>query len=199
MQVQAADSAARNLVMAGTATVGLSTFPQSGGYARPVVQAPVAMSGFAIAFTIDDDQGHRLTDLRLDARLVAKLLSESYPGNVKVTRAYPALAGHPLNITEDPEFRALNPDVPDVGVVEAASTLIALNTDSDMMEALTSWIDADPEARDFLNGVPDPWGMQVNPNYRHVELPVSSWPLLDDFQLASDSPCYDTSRRRTSG
>lgn len=78
-------------------------------------------------------------------------------------------------------------------MVEAASTLIALNTDSDMMEALTSWIDADPEARDFLNGVPDPWGMQVNPNYRHVELPVSSWPLLDDFQLASDSPCYDTS------
>jgi hypothetical protein len=193
VQVQAADSAARNLVQAGTASVALSTFGQDGGYGRAVVQAPVAMSGFAIAFSIDDGSGHRLTDLKLDARLVAKLLTESYTGNNKVARAYASLAGNPLNITQDPEFRALNPDVPDVGVVEAASTLITLNTDSDMMQALTSWIDADPEARAFLDGDPDPWGMQVNRRYQGIDLPVSSWTLLDTFQLASDNPCYDNS------
>ena len=49
------------------------------------------------------------------------------------------------------------------------------------MWALTSWIDADPEARTWLDGYPDPWGMKVNENYRGIDLPVDNWPLLDDF------------------
>ena len=68
-----------------------------------------------------------------------------------------------------------------------------------MMWALTSYIDADPEARRWLDGVPDPWGMVVNPNYLRIDLPVTSWPLLDDFippQPVIDglsNPCYANS------
>jgi hypothetical protein len=51
------------------------------------------------------------------------------------------------------------------------------------MWALTSYINADPEARAWLNGKPDPWGMVVNPNYRGISknLPLTSWPLLDTY------------------
>jgi hypothetical protein len=49
------------------------------------------------------------------------------------------------------------------------------------MLALTSYINADPEARAWLNGTPDPWGMVVNPNYKGITLPIASWPLLDSF------------------
>ncbi len=47
----------------------------------PVVQAPVAVTGFAISYTIDDAKGHEYTKLRLNARLLAKLITESYPAD----------------------------------------------------------------------------------------------------------------------
>ena len=56
----------------------------------------------------------------------------------------------------------------------AASSLLSLNTSSDEIYALTSYINADPEARAWLNGSPDPWGMIVNPNYKGITLPTSS-------------------------
>ena len=65
----------------------------------------------------------------------------------------------------------------------AQSSLLSLNTSSDEIYALTSYINADAEARAWLDGTPDPWGMQVNPNYKGISLPVSSWPLLDSFIL----------------
>ena len=47
--------------------------------------------------------------------LLAKLLTESYPV-LGEDEADPALAGNPLNITDDPEFEALNPGIPQMGV-----------------------------------------------------------------------------------
>src|SRR6476469_2069384 len=59
-----------------------------------------------------------------------------------------------------------------------------MSSDSDMMTALTAYIDADPEARAWLDGTPDPWGMKVNPSYRKIALPVESWPQLDDWPMS---------------
>ena len=56
-----------------------------------------------------------------------------------------------------------------------------MSSDSDVMTALTSYISTDPEARAWLDGKADPWGMVVNPNYRKIALPVTSWPLLDTY------------------
>jgi hypothetical protein len=58
------------------------------------------------------------------------------------------------------------------------------------MWALTSYINADPEARAWLNGKPDPWGMVVNPAYQGIKLPVESWPLLD---TTTNGPDYTQS------
>ena len=74
----------------------------------------------------------------------------------------------------------------------SASTLFSVSSDSDVIAALTSYIDADPEARAWLDGAADPWGMRVNPNYKGLVLPVNSWPVLETFVSdlsAQGNPC----------
>src|SRR5207244_5500290 len=109
------------------------------------------------------------TSLNLNPRLLAKLLTESYPSSRSLKQSYSttvgnttsmALRSNPLDMAEDPEFRALNSTAAhSTAYLSAASTLYALSADSDVMEALTSYIINDPEARAWLAGAPDPWGM----------------------------------------
>ena len=145
----------------------------------PIVTAPVAVSGFAIAVDIDDANGKPVSGVRLDARLLAKLLTGSYHDNL-FGAFDPNIANNPANISDDPEFQALNPGLY-LSVDDPASTLLTLSTQSDVMYALTSYINADPEARAWLDGTPDPWGMVVDPPYKGIALPTSIWPLLDTF------------------
>jgi len=51
-------------------------------FQEPVVHAPVAATGYAISFVIDNAAGLPVTTLRLDPRLLAKLLTESYTAGV---------------------------------------------------------------------------------------------------------------------
>ena len=98
----------------------------------------------------------------------------------------PALANNPLNITEDPQFQALNPGINPIAIPgagsDAASELMAMSGNSDVMHALTTYINDDPTARAWLNGAPDQWGMVVNPAYKGIQLPVDQWPLLSTFE-----------------
>ncbi len=172
-----------------------STTPATG---PPIVNAPVAINGFAVATLIDDQNRNELTGVRLDARLLAKLLSESYPVLPEIARGDGggAMANNPLDITEDPEFLALNPTIQarTLGAVgqSRAAELIALSSNSDVIYALTSYINADPVARAFLDGTPDPWGMVVNPAYKSIALPTDFWDLKDTFQDTSlnQDPCW---------
>src|SRR5262249_55420660 len=158
------------------------------GFPRPVVHAPIAATGFAVSFVVDNKAGLPATTLRLDPRLLAKLLTESYPGVQDIATGdqeilhpcpgVPVSGTHectnPLNITLDPEFQALNPSITrGVGASAAASVLLALSTTSDVTWALTSYINADSAARTWLDGTPDPWGMMVNSAYKGIQLPVN--------------------------
>ena len=146
-----------------------------------IAYAPTAVTGWGIAFDIDrpNNKGQQMT-LKLNARLLAKLLTESYPGSI-LARARPGLQDNPLSMNLDPEFKQLNPGLDRVRFSEAASTLLALSTGSDIMGQLTAYIAADPDAMAFIHGEPDPWGMRVNPAYRDIALPVTTWPLLDTW------------------
>jgi hypothetical protein len=179
--VQTGEPQARNLLAAGSVTAALVSEPPSSPYPRPVVEAPIAASGFAIAFDVDNARHDPVQQLRLTPRLLAKLLTESYPAEIGVQHDHVALSGNPLNIAADPEFVALNPGIATRMATEGAATILALGSNSDVTRALTSYLDADPEARAGLDGTPDPWGMVVNPAYRHIALPVDVWPLLDTF------------------
>ncbi|MGO8876050.1 MAG: hypothetical protein ACLQNG_09850 [Acidimicrobiales bacterium] len=181
--VQTGEPEARNLLATGNAEAAFTSDPQPNGYGRPVVNAPVAVTGFSISYIIDGANGQPYTKLRLTPLLLAKLLTESYPAELPVQQEDPALSHNPLNITLDPEFIQLNPGITKgVAATESASEIIALSSDSDVMEALTTYINDNPEARAWLNGKPDPWGMVVNPAYEGIKLPVDQWPLLSTFE-----------------
>ncbi len=158
-------------------------------FTTPTVQAPIAVTGFAIAYVIDNADGTPYTQLKLDPRLLAKLMTESYYGTNNIQSGDPGIAKNPQSIYDDPEFQALNPTfrLPSGVQPAPAATLFSILAQADTIWALTSYINADPEARAWLNGYPDPWGMTVNPAYKGVQLPVESWPLLD---TSTDGPDY---------
>lgn len=202
--VQTGETQARNLITTGSSNAAFTTDGDPSGYGgRPVVTAPAALSGFAIGFNVDDASGHPTESLRLNGRLLAKLLTESYPSNVSIRNGYPKsgsgvnpLADNPLDISRDPEFQALNPTVGQTANGTSAAMLDFLSSDSDVTRALTSYLNSDPEARGWLDGKADPWGMVVNPAYRGIVLPVDSWPLLDTAEFPDfykNIPCLSYS------
>lgn len=187
--VQTGEPEAKNLLAEGSIQAAFEAGPPASRFTKPVVQAPSAVTGFAVVYAIDDAKGRQYVKLRFDARLLAKLLTESYPSNSTVQAEDKALWNprthmpNPLDLADDPEFRALNPGMPTtLTYPEAAATILINSSDSDATTALTSYINADPEARAWLNGKPDPWGMVVNPKYKGIKLPVASFPLLDTFE-----------------
>ena len=153
----------------------------------PPAYAPIALSGFVIAFnverlpTLDPKTGQynsleapfattRLGTIRLTPRLVAKLLSESYVAEMKGLTSFKDYSWAVHNATSlfsDPDFQQFNPEFSllDPGDVTSAAQLVTEFSDADATAALWQWINADPEATAWLAGVPDPWGMLVNPVY----------------------------------
>ncbi|MGZ6921070.1 MAG: hypothetical protein ACXVGS_17855 [Oryzihumus sp.] len=187
------DEAAFALMQDGTAAAAEVTGRVEGD--DRVGYAPTAVSGFGIAFNVDDPTtGLQRTSLKLDARLLAKLLTESYPGD-SIGALHPGLGDNPWSLQTDPEFLELNPGL---GLAFgrtsslAAATLLALSTGSGVMQQLTSYLAHDKDAMAFIDGRPDPWGMKVNPAYRHLALPVSTWPLLDTWvPTGTGNTCLD--------
>jgi hypothetical protein len=154
----------------------------------PQVYAPVAVSGLAIALNIewqsgfdatDDDrkrEGRRLSDLKLTPRLVAKLLTQSYRAGADITRD--SIKTNPLSIGSDPEFKKDNPDFTKQLDLPFGDMLVPLGQ-TDLATRLWQWILADPDAKAFLTGSPDPWGMKVNPVYQTQSWPQDNFPKSD--------------------
>jgi hypothetical protein len=154
----------------------------------PVGYAPTAVTGFSIGYVIDrPDNAGEFTDLRLNARLIAKLLTQSYLGS-DLGRGHPGIGDNPLGLMNDPEFIALNPGLSQISQ-EAGATLLSLSNSSDVIEQLTDYIAHDKAAMEWVNGKADPWGMKVNPNYKKISLPRSEWPLLDDYIPQTENTC----------
>ncbi|MDX6202968.1 MAG: hypothetical protein QOJ83_2468 [Frankiales bacterium] len=169
---------------AGLSDVGLVSRPLDAG-ALPLstfVYAPVALSGVVIAFQVDDANGVPVHTMRLNQRLVAKLVTASYR-----VADDPNVVGNPANLFNDPEFKALNPGVEWPSGAPGNHPILLADL-SDLTWVLTSWINADPQARAFLDGKPDEYGMHVNTAYRKLALPVSSFPLLDQHQADTFQP-----------
>ncbi len=136
----------------------------------PVVHAPVAVSGLVIGYNIQQAGSSRqVPRVRLDARLVAKMLTESYqcdlPGpNTQVVRGR-LPKENAQDVPRDPEFIKLNPDL---GYFENNTCRYDLQVpqgQSDYAAQLWRWLRSDPKAEAFLKGEPDEWGMRINPNF----------------------------------
>lgn len=196
---QVPDDVARNLVEVGQSPgLALMTNPVPADQEppdRPLVYAPVALSGLAIAFNIERqtdgdssaaDQllnGQRFLSMKLTPRLVAKLLTQSYQYAVATGPVHDQvpdyLQPNPVGLTVDPEFLALNPEYKGFAVhIRPPDAMVQLGG-SDVTSLLWSWVKADPDANAFLAGTPDPYGMVVNPNNKGLTLPTSTFPRGD--------------------
>jgi hypothetical protein len=166
---------------------------QTSTSSRQFTYAPIVTTGTAIAYYVDDIQtGLPITNLKLDARLLAKLLTNSYSYSFSECQAPvnpqtcdTAVENNPPDIFEDPEFYQLNPeytksDFQDPNIDDDDSAPIVLSGDSDMTYELTRWIESDPDARAFLAGHPDPWGMHVNTYFKTGQTyPIPAFENLD--------------------
>ncbi len=185
---QMSDAAGFNLMESGEGPAAVVSSKHTNTGTDPVGYAPTAVTGFAVGYIIDrPDNAGEFTSLRLNARLIAKLLSQSYLGS-DLGRGHPGMADNPLSIVTDPEFVKLNPDLTRVSQ-EAAATVLSLSNASDVIEQLTEYIAADADAAAFMAGKPDPYGMVVNPAYRDLTLPRAEWPLLDTYVPETQNSC----------
>jgi len=172
---------------------------------HPLVYAPVGLSALTLAFNIDHQppdnapaadsalNGQRFTTMKLTARLVAKLLTQSYRAAVPTTAAFSGYLQHnPLGLLTDPEFLSLNPEYK--GFVDTQATapdaLVQLDG-ADVTSLLWNWIKADPDASAFVAGKPDPYGMVVNPNNANLALPTSTFPRNDQSCDTLTDPTTD--------
>ncbi|MBU4213819.1 MAG: hypothetical protein KJ792_04090 [Actinobacteria bacterium] len=184
----------------GYASGVVSTYPEAEAPpgTSPLLYSPIAVTGFGIAFVIDDPTtGKQLTELNLSPRLLAKLMTGSYPGTAPVRGSRSDLANNPVSMGSDPEFLELNPSLSAASKVFywsgnslSFASLLSLRDPSDVVQALTSYVAADREAMAFIAGEADPWGMTVNSAYKGTSLPSARWPLADPWtETASAGSC----------
>jgi hypothetical protein len=184
-----------------------ATAANSGGASpteRQYTYAPLANSAIAFAYYIDNpNTGAPYTNLVLNARLAAKLLTQSYALEYDCSEPPPAggrsaKEHNPDTIFDDPEFYALNGGDTAANIAQFPNdstpytqygsfvpTVVAGN--SDITYELTGWIASDPAASAFLNGktvtgtLPGvgATSMAVNKNYQGVTFPEEQFVPLD--------------------
>ena len=79
--VQTGEPQARNLLAAGTIDGGLHQHPAPDGYSRPVVHAPVAVTGFAIAYRHRRREGQPVHHAAADAAAAREAADRVLPGD----------------------------------------------------------------------------------------------------------------------
>ena len=142
-----------------------------------IAYAPVAISGAVIAFNVDvatyrgspaalkARNGTRVPAINLTPRIVAKLITQSY--RLASPALNPKVAKNQPNLVSDPDFVKVNPGLAGLAEASLADVLMPF-TSSDAIKELWTWINADKDAKAFLHGAADPWGMKVNPVYKGV-------------------------------
>jgi hypothetical protein len=185
------DAARRQLVESSVPGLAVMTNPIPPDQVpanRPVVYAPVALSALTLAFNVERQPfsgvvdalaGARFPEMNLTPRLVAKLLTQSYRLATEGSVDPKYLEGNPIALTRDPEFLKYNPDYErrDQGN-KVSQPYVQLGT-ADTTALLWSWVLGDAEARAFIAGTPDEWGMVVNPANKGLDTPPPTYPLND--------------------
>lgn len=191
---QVADSVAKRQLNTSVPEMAFLTTPvpkDQTSATKPLVYAPIALSGLTISFLIESQggpnappevksqEGLRLSDVKLTPRLVAKLLTQSYRLAVDTTVGY--LKDNPYDLTKDPDFLAINPTFKDLSFSRGVPDVLVPEGLADVNAQLWAYVASDEDAMNFVQGLPDPWGMRVNPAYQGLSLPTDQFPKADPF------------------
>ncbi|MFG6403655.1 hypothetical protein [Microbacterium sp. P04] len=202
-----------------TSALALTSLPYSGEGTDNLVYAPIGLTAVSVAFAIDrfpkqdgtvpdevlDKARLPFESMKLTPRLIAKLLTTSYRDSLP-NDADRTHLGHkkgdeyvpnPRNLLFDPDFLAINDAewaqqaIAGVGI----SDMLIPQGRSDVATMLWRYVMADADARAFLEGNPDPWGMVVNkysstngtinPTGTGLSLPRDSFPKADPTEVAA--------------
>jgi len=159
------------------------THPDAAG----IDYAPVAQSALVVAFNIDyslaedsplyaSKNGTKVHELKLNQRLIAKLLTQSYrEDNPGAGWGNEVVQANPRALTVDPEFVSLNPEFATFNRVYPQGLFVPFGN-SDVYQHVWQWVVANPDAKAFIDGTPDPWGMKVNPTYQALGLTMGEAP-----------------------
>ncbi len=180
------DSIARSTLIEssqGSPQVTFSSYPVSAGElqtepernqlaAAKLAYAPVAISSVVIAFNAEFPNG-RQENLVVTPRMMAKLLTQSYPFTVPSTTGDTGKTSEHLSAkartysywNSDPDFRRANPDNWESFNQQNPSIVLPGPSGADAIRQVWRWIVADRDAVAFLDGSADPDGMTVNPYY----------------------------------
>jgi hypothetical protein len=178
-----------------------------GGEQDDLRYAPIAVGGLAVSFAVDRSPsaadgtpaeqlakaGLSFDSLKLTPRLIAKLLTASYLDSLPTYADKKHLGANARNLLLDPDFLDVNSDIPDwkfqAIVAPSVADLLVPQGRSDAAMQLWRYVLADAEAKAFLAGEPDPWGMtvnptsatdaKVNPSGTGLELPRDDFPKAD--------------------
>ena len=170
---------------------------------RTYAFAPLTVSAVAIAYWVDSPTNFQpVTNLKLDPRLVAKLLTLSYNFDGDACGGPPrggigcdnAIDGNPRTLFADPEFKQLNRHV-QAPLSATFQVPTVMSGHSDMTWEVTRWIADNKAASGFLQGQFDPWGMHVNTNYLGLKYPLDSFSGQDNYPVIAHkfSPAFPLS------
>lgn len=183
------------LSTAGGAGLAFTTVPIAGGAnGPPLVYAPVSVSAITFGFNIDEftTGGYLSTPIKLTPRLMAKALTQSYKNDLvdfipSKGKPGPTWAkNNAQNITTDPEFLKLNPEISPLAAQSTPLQPLLTEDHSAVNQQVWAWIQSDPSARKWLEGAPDEDGMVVNPDYQKLNLGEA--PAIDSYPRA-DPTC----------
>ena len=171
----------------GSAGLGIVSRPVEPGRLDPddpVTYAPLALSGVVIGFNVervpnvdgrtglptDPEEspisGVRVASIDLTPRLVAKMLTQSYRSQFgNFSPHYPWIDANPVSLAADPDFVRYNPEFAQLAPRSPLGRLVLEQPSADAAYELWRWVLADPEARTWMAGAKDQWGMTVNPVY----------------------------------
>lgn len=126
--------------------------------------------------------GTRFDSIKLNQRLIAKLLTQSYQFDVAYGQAS-NLGKNPFDLARDPEFLELNPEFKPQGYSmllpnSLGRTLLNAGL-ADSADLLWRYVLSDADARSFLAGKADKWGMVLNEKYKGLLVPTNTFPRAD--------------------
>jgi hypothetical protein len=166
----------------------------------PILYAPVAVTAVGFGFNINEaPAGYISTPVKLTPELLAKSLTQVYrtdlpdfflpAGNQFQGPAWST--SNPLNITKDPQFQQLNPEVPVNGGGNGPTAPLLTEDHSGLNQQIWQWIQADSAAGAWLDkGTTDATNAVTTSDPDYSALKLGTAPAIDSFPRAY-SGCLD--------
>ena len=153
-----------------------------------ILYAPVAVTALGFGFNVNEGS-YLTTPVKLTPRLLARGLTQVYRFDLPDVVAHdPTFPGpkwaltNPGNITQDPAFKKLNPEVTPYSLASIPLAPLVTVDRSALNQQVWQWIQSDPATNSWLDGTDKSDPVAADPDY--VKLKLGKAPAIDSFPHA---------------